>query len=45
MALNRDGSRVGPVAVWAQECGLVESGDVAALDLIRSVKIIICRIL
>ena len=33
MALIRDGSRVGPVAVWAQECGLVESGEVAAFGL------------
>jgi hypothetical protein len=43
MALIRDGSRVGPGAVWAQECGLVESGDVVALELDHSVKIIVCR--
>lgn len=45
MALNRDGSRVGPVAVWAQEFGLVESDDVVALELDHSVKILVRRIL
>lgn len=38
MALIRDGSRVGLVAVWAQEFGLVESGDVVALEFDHSVK-------
>lgn len=43
MALIRDGSRVGPVAVWAQEFGLVESGDIVALELDHSVKILVRR--